>query len=117
MVNGQEKSDPTIVAGKPANKAGQPGAERVEPRVGAKGNTGQPHTGRAQNRGSVSQGLDRVRQVARQHKKERFTALLHHVTINRLRAAFSALKRSAAPGVDGRTWQGYADGLEGNLQC
>ncbi|MDA8120779.1 MAG: group II intron reverse transcriptase/maturase [Gammaproteobacteria bacterium] len=116
MVNGQEKSDPTIVAGKPANKAGQPGAERVEPRVGAKGNTGQPHTGRAQNRGSVSQGLDRVRQVARQHKKERFTALLHHVTINRLRAAFSALKRSAAPGVDGRTWQGYADGLEGNLQ-
>lgn len=71
-------SDPT--ARKPANKVGQPAAEPVERRVGAEGNAGQPHTCRAQDRGSVSPGLERVRQAARQRKKERFTALLHHVT-------------------------------------
>ena len=69
---------------------------------GAKGGDqeehGSSHTCRAQNRASVSQGLDRVRQAARQRKKERFTALLHHVTIDRLRASFFALKRNAAPG-------------------
>jgi RNA-directed DNA polymerase len=53
----------------------------------------------------VSPGLDRVRQAARQRKKERFTALLHHVSVNQLREAFLALKRHAAPGVDGVTWQ------------
>jgi retron-type reverse transcriptase len=64
----------------------------------------------------VSQGLDRVRQAARQRKKEKFTALLHHVTIDLLRDAFLALKRRAAPGVDGLTWQDYEVSLEGNLQ-
>jgi len=64
----------------------------------------------------VSQGLDRVRQAARQRKKEKFTALLHHLTIDLLRDAFLALKRHAAPGVDGVTWQDYEAGLEGNLQ-
>ena len=103
MMNGREKSDSAIVARKPANNAGKPAAEWVEPRAGTKRNTGQSHTCRAQNRASVSQGLDRVRQAARQRKKERFTALLHHVTIDRLRASFFALKRNAAPGVDGLT--------------
>jgi RNA-directed DNA polymerase len=100
MMNGREKSDSAVVAMKPANKAGEPVAEWVEPRAGTKGNTGQPHTHRAQNRASVPQRLERVRQAARQRKKERFTALLHHVTVDRLRMAFFALKRNAAPGVD-----------------
>jgi RNA-directed DNA polymerase len=104
------------VAMKPANKAGPPAAEWVEPRAGTKGNTGQPHTRRTQSRGSVSQGLDRVRNAARQRKKEKFTALLHHVTIDLLRESFLALKRRAAPGVDGVTWQDYEAHLEGNLQ-
>jgi RNA-directed DNA polymerase len=82
MMNGREKSDSAILARKPANNAGKPAAERVEPRAGTKGNADQSHTRRAQNRISVPQGLDRVRQVARQRKKERFTALLHHVTID-----------------------------------
>ena len=116
MMNGLEKSDLAIVAMKPANKAGQPAAEWVEPRAGAEGNTGQPHTRRTQSRSSVPQGLDRVRQAARQRKKEKFTALLHHVTVDLLRDAFLALKRRAAPGVDGITWQDYETGLEGNLQ-
>jgi len=64
----------------------------------------------------VSPGLDRVRSAARQRKKEKFTALLHHVTVDLLRDAFLALKRRAAPGVDGVTWQDYEANLEGNLQ-
>jgi len=64
----------------------------------------------------VSQGLERVRQAARQRKKEKFTALLHHVTTDLLREAFYALKRKAAPGVDGLTWQDYEAGLDDNLQ-
>jgi group II intron reverse transcriptase/maturase len=65
----------------------------------------------------VSPGLDRVRNAARQRKKEKFTALLHHVTVDLLRDAFLALKRRAAPGVDGVTWQDYEASLEGNLQA
>jgi len=116
MMNGPEKSDSAIVAMKPANKVGRPTAEWAEPRAGTKGNTGQPHTRRTQGRDSVSQGLDRVRNAARQRKKEKFTALLHHVTVDLLRDAFLALKRRAAPGVDGLTWQDYEANLEGNLQ-
>lgn len=116
MMNGREKSDSAIVAKKPANNAGEPAAEWVERRAGTKGNTGQSNTCRAQNRVSVPQGLERVRQAARQRKKERFTALLHHVTIDRLRESFHALKRNAAPGVDGMTWRYFEANLEDNLQ-
>jgi len=116
MMHGLEKSDPAIVATKPANNVGKPAAEWVEPRAGTKGNTDQPHTCRAQNRASVPQGLERVRQAARQRKKERFTTLLHHVTIDRLRESFFALKRNAAPGADGLTWRYYEAGLEEHLQ-
>ena len=116
MMDGREKSDPAIVAMKPTNKAGQPAAEPVEPRAGAEGNAGQQSTCRAQNRGSVSQALDRVRQAARQRKKERFTALLHHVGIDLLRMAFYALKRDAVPGVDGLTWRDYEADLEPSLR-
>jgi group II intron reverse transcriptase/maturase len=116
MMNGLEKSDLAVVATKPANKAGKPAAERVEPRAGTKGNMGQPHTRPTQRRASVPPGLDRVRTAAGQRPKEKFTALLHHVTIDFLRDAFLALKRRAAPGVDGLTWQEYDMELESNLQ-
>jgi RNA-directed DNA polymerase len=116
MMNGREKSDSAIVAAKPANNTGKPVAEWVERRAGTKGNTEQLHTRRAQNRASVSQGLERVRQAARQRKEERFTALLHHVTVDRLRESFLALKRNAAPGVDGLTWRYYEAELDVHLQ-
>ena len=115
MKNKQEKSDPSTVAKMPANKPGQPGAESAEPREGTEGNTGEQHTCRTPSRESVSQGLERVREAVKQRKKERFTALLHHVTIDLLKDAYSWLKREAAPGVDGRTWQSYKQNLEVNL--
>jgi len=116
MMHGLEKSDLAVVAMKPANNAGPPVAEWVEPRAGTKGNADPPRTRRTQSRGSVSQGLERVRQAARQRKRQTFTALLHHVTVDALRDAFLALKRRAAPGVDGMTWQDYESGLEDRLQ-
>ena len=111
-----EKSDPAIVAVKPTNKAGQPAAELVEPRAGAEGNVRQQSTGRAQYRGTVSQALKRIRQAARQRKKEKFTALFHHVSIDHLTEAFSELKETAATGVDGLTWRDYEQHLERNLE-
>jgi len=115
MMNEHEKSDPAIVARKQANKAGEPAAEPVEPRAGAKGNAEQERTLRTQGRDGVPSGLDRVRQAARQNKETRFTALLHHVDIDRLREAFQALKRDAAPGVDGVTWKDYETDLDSKL--
>src|SRR6202023_3200999 len=111
-----EKSDSGIVATKPTNKAGRPVAEPVEPRPGTKGNADQQSTHRAQSRARVTQALGRVRLAARQRKKEQFTALLHHVNADTLRTAFFALKRKAAPGVDGVTWQDYEADLEPNLE-
>src|SRR6201981_1797812 len=111
-----EKSDSAIVAVKPPNKAGLPVAEAVEPRAGAKGNADQQRTHRTQSRKRVTQELSRVRQAARHRKKERFTALLHHLNVDTLRTAFLALKRKAAPGVDGVTWQDYEADLEPNLE-
>src|SRR3954468_6405732 len=115
MMNGRERSDSAIVAVKPTNKAGQPVAESGEPRAGTKGNMGQQSTRRAQNRESVSQALDRVRTAARHRKKERFTTLFHHLSVDLFREAFLTLKRDAAPGVDGLTWQDYEADLERNL--
>jgi group II intron reverse transcriptase/maturase len=114
-MHGREKSDPAIVARKPTNKAGQSAAEPVERRAGTEGNADQQHTRRAQDRASVSQALGRVRQAARQRKKERFTALLHHFSLDQLRMAFLALKRDAAPGVDGLIWRDYEAELEPRL--
>src|SRR6476620_6833205 len=111
-----EKSDPAIVAVKPTNKAGQPAAELVEPRAGAEGNVSQQSTGRAQYRGTVSQELERIRQAARQRKKEKFTALFHHGSIDHLAEAFSELKENAAAGVDGLACKDYAQHLERNLE-
>src|SRR5216684_5580856 len=116
MMNGHEKSDPAIVAKKPANNAGQPVAERVERRAGTEGNAGQQSTRRAQDRESVSQALERVRQAAKQRRKERFTALFHHLNSAMLRTAFFALKRDAAAGVDGVTWQDYEADLDRRIE-
>jgi len=113
MMHGPEESDSVIVAVKPTNKAESSVAEPVEPRTETKGNADQQSTRRAQDRGSVSQALERVRKVARQRKKERFTSLLHHVDPTMLRTAFYAMKRDAAPGVDGMTWKTY----ERDLDC
>jgi hypothetical protein len=116
MMHGPEESDSVIVAVKPTNKAVQSVAEPVEPRTETKGNADQQSTRRAQDRGSVSQALERVRQVARQRKKERFTSLLHHVDPAMLRTAFHAMKRDAAPGVDGMTWEIYERDLDRRIE-
>src|SRR5262249_8245572 len=84
-------------------------------RAGTKGDANQQHTGRTQSRGAVSQVLARIRQTARERKKERFTALFHHINVELLRDAFFAIKREAAPGVDGLTWEAYATNREANL--
>jgi RNA-directed DNA polymerase len=107
MTHGHEKSDFAIVAKKPTNKAGQPGAESVEPRAETEGNAGQQSTGQAQNWETVSQALERIRQAARQRKKEKFTALLHHLSVDHLEEAFFELKEDAAAGVDELTWREY----------
>src|ERR1700739_3320046 len=106
MMHGRGKSDTAVVAEKPANKVERSAAARGEPRAGTEGNANQQSTGRTQRRETVSQVLARIRQAARQRKKERFTALFHHISIDLLGGAFFALKREAAPGVDGLTWRG-----------
>ena len=115
MMNGHEKSDSGIVATKPTNKAGQPVAELVERRPGTKGNAEQQRMLRTQSRDRMSQSLDRVRKAARLRKKDRFTALFHHINVDTLRTALYALRRKAAPGVDGMTWQGYEADIEPRL--
>src|ERR1700730_18586842 len=125
MMHGYEKSASVIVAVKPTNKAEQPAAERsaakptaaepVEPRAETKGNAGQQSTCRAQDRISVEQALERIRKVARERKKEKFTALFHHISGELLEEAFFELKENAAPGVDRLTWKDYEADLERNL--
>ena len=108
------KSDGCVVPVTPSNKASA--AEMGEERQPAKGNT-DSKTRPGRSAGSdVSSALDRVRQVAKQDKEARFTALLHHVSIGRLRAAYWAIRPQAAPGVDGVTWADYGQALEANLQ-
>src|SRR3954471_14644984 len=115
MMHGHEESDPAIVAMKPTNKVeplaaersalGPTAAEPVEPRAGTKGNADQQSTYRAQSRVSVSQALERIRKVARERKKEKFTALFHHIGPDLLEEAFFELKEDAAPGVDRLSWK------------
>src|SRR3954464_7806345 len=116
MMHGREKSDPAIVAMKSPNKTGGPAAEAMERRAGAEENASQHRTRRTQSRESVSQVLERVREAARLRKKERFTALFHHITVDLLRLSFFALKRDAAPGADGVRWQDYEADLERKLR-
>lgn len=116
MMHGREKSDSAIVAMRPTNNAGRPAAEAVERRAGAEGNADQQSTRRAQDRESVSQALGRVREAARQRKAEKFTTLFHHLSIPMLRTAFYELKREAAPGVDGLTWEDYEADLDRRIE-
>jgi RNA-directed DNA polymerase len=116
MMNDHEESDPAIVAMKLANNAGLPAAEQVEPRAGTKGNASQQSTRRAQDRESVIPALDRIRTAARHRKKERFTALFHHINPEALRMACYALKRDAAPGADGMTWRAYEQELDRKIE-
>ncbi len=98
-----------------SNKGDHKLTESGEGRPRIKENTLQFSTNPTQSGGRVSQGLRGVRQAAKEKKERKFTALLHHVTIDLLRESFYAMKRNAAPGVDGMTWQEYETGLEGRL--
>lgn len=116
MMHGRGKSDAAIVAVKPANKAERSAAEPVEPRAETEGNCGSAkHAPGAGSGISVSQALERIRKVARERKKEKFTALFHHINVQLLETAFHELKKDAAPGVDGLTWKDYEADLERKL--
>src|SRR5665213_2848926 len=115
-MHGHGKSDGLVVPANPPNKAASAVAEAVEERRPAKGNVASETRPGLSAGLSVISELDRVRQVARKDKDARFTALLHHVTVDRLRAAYRAIRPKAAPGVDGVTWKDYGQELEGNLQ-
>src|ERR1700716_269577 len=115
MMHEGEKSDLAIVAVKPTNKAGRSAAELVEPRAGTKGNAGQQSTDRTPSRATVTQALERIRRTARERKKERFTALLHHIPPELLEAELCALEEHAAAGVDGVRWRDYEQHLKANL--
>ena len=116
-MNAGGKSDRPIVPAKSPNKAEGSAAEAMEGRSRTKGNLPEGNTLRTQSREGVHSALGQIRQAAKEGKKQRFTALLHHVyDIERLRTAFLAIKRDAAAGVDGETWRHYREGLEGNLQ-
>lgn len=110
-----QKSDGPVVPTKPPNNVASATAEAVEGRGPAKGNTIEQNAARTQRRIPAPSALERVRQAARKDRKAKFTALLHHITIDRLRDAYSALKRRAAPGVDGVTWAAYGENLEERL--
>ena len=115
-MNEAGQSHSPVVPAKPANKATGVAAELVEERGLTKGNTDSPARSGHRAGTRVPRGLERVRQVASRDKEVRFTALLHHVTVELLEEGFKALRREAAPGVDGMTWEAYATELEGNLQ-
>ena len=115
-MHADEKSDEAIVPKKRPNKEGSPSAEAVEGRASPKGNGGQAAAVRTQRRAAASNGLTGVRQAARHSKSERFTALLHHITIDILKRSYLALKRDAAPGIDGVTWRAYGEDLDEKLK-
>ncbi len=116
MMHEHGESDGCVVPVSLSNKAVSAAAETGEGRRPAKGNAAsEPRPGRSAGSG-VSSDLDRVRQVARKDREARFTALLHHVTVERLEAAYRAIRPGAAPGVDGVTWRDYGQDLEANLR-
>jgi RNA-directed DNA polymerase len=109
------ESDGCVIPSKRPNKGGQPPAEGAEGRQPTKENIGRATAPRTQSRISELSDLPGVRKAARKDKRTRFTALLHHVTVNLLRDSYYALKREAAPGVDGVSWQGYETDLDEKL--
>ena len=117
-MNEHRQSDKPIRATKSPNKAGaNPGAEGMEQRGLAKGNSAKQNMNRTQSRRNMRSALARVRQAAQKDKRLRFNSLLHHVyDLNTLRSSFWSLKRDAAPGVDGETWRHYKENLEEYLK-
>jgi len=115
QMNGGGESSSGIVPAKRLNEGRGGPKETVEERPLAKESTGQPNPRRTQSRASGLSGLDRVRQAARKDKELRFTALLHHVTVDLLRSSYQSLKKRAAAGVDGVTWEEYGRDLEARL--
>ena len=115
-MNGGEESHSAIVAVKPPNKAERSVAEAVEPRAGTEGNAEQGGALRTPNREGALHGLDRVRKAARERKKERFTALWRHITVDLLEEAFRELRKNASPGIDGLTWETYERDLGRRLE-
>jgi RNA-directed DNA polymerase len=115
LMHGDGESYSGIIPAKQPNKSGRPPAEVVEGRPLTKENTQEPNPYRTPSRGSGPNGLERVREVAKQDGKLKFTALLHHVNIDLLRASYYGLKKQAAPGVDGMTWEEYGRDLEERL--
>ena len=101
MMNDWWKSDRSVVPAKRPNKGERSPAEAVEERGLTKGNTTQQNMSRTQSRMDVPSALERVRQAAERDKNAKFTALFHHITVDRLRDAFGHLQKKAAPGVDG----------------
>jgi hypothetical protein len=104
-MHGGGESYSAVVPAKHSNQGGQLPAEDVEGRALTKENTEQSNPCRTPSRGSGPSGLDRVRRAAKGDGKLRFTALLHHVTVDQLRSSYHQLKKGAAPGVDGVTWR------------
>jgi len=110
------KSDEPMVPTKRPNKAATVVEEGAEGRGEAEGKVVEQNAGRTQRRSKAApSALDRVRERARRDKAAKFTALLHHVTLERLREAFGRLRQNAAPGTDGVTWEQYGEQLEDRL--
>jgi group II intron reverse transcriptase/maturase len=115
FTNGGGESYCDVVPTKQPNKSDSSPAEDVEGRSQTKENTRQPNPGRTPSRETRPSGLERVREAARKDGKLKFTALLHHVSIDLLRGSYYSLKKQAAPGVDGMTWEDYGQDLEARL--
>src|SRR5215813_2132270 len=117
MMNEPGKSDNLVVPEKSPNNARTAAAEGMEGSGLAKGNQPQQNASRTPSRNDAPSALERVREAAKQDRKLRFTALLHHIyNLETLRMAYFSLKKEAAPGVDGETWRHYGEALEDNLQ-
>jgi RNA-directed DNA polymerase len=114
-MNVREKSDSAVVPVNQSNNEGRPSAEAGEGRAQTKENIVQSNMRPTQSGKRVSQGLHGVRKAARERKHERFTALLHHLSVGLLRDSFYALQRKASAGVDGVTWQEYETGVEDRI--
>jgi RNA-directed DNA polymerase len=116
MMDGRRQSDSSVVPENSSNKARHRAAETGEERELTKENSPERNASRTQSRADAPSALERVRQAAKRNGKQRFTALLHHVyDVERLRRAYLALKREAAPGIDGETWRHYGLAVEANL--
>ena len=115
MMNGLKKSDEAVRPVRAANKGARASAESPEERASTKGNPDCQSTRRTQCRVSVPQAAARIRKAAERNPKERLTALFHHITRDALGAAYFALKKDAAAGVDGVTWDMYGEGLDERL--